>query len=70
MAEYIGVERKPDYGPVRDGDVRHSLADISQARAQLGYEPVLDWRQACGRDHGLVRGPRDVLSRAGRRFGR
>ncbi|MEZ5973972.1 MAG: GDP-mannose 4,6-dehydratase [Planctomycetota bacterium] len=45
MAEYIGVERKPDYGPVRDGDVRHSLADISQARAQLGYEPVLDWRQ-------------------------
>jgi len=31
--------RQPVYGPFRAGDVRHSLADISKARALLGYEP-------------------------------
>jgi UDP-N-acetylglucosamine 4-epimerase len=28
------------YGPSREGDVRHSLADVGKARALLGYEPV------------------------------
>jgi UDP-glucose 4-epimerase len=28
-----------EYAPPRKGDVRHSLADISAARAALGYEP-------------------------------
>lgn len=30
------------HGDFRQGDVRHSLADISKARALIGYEPV--WR--------------------------
>lgn len=30
---------KPSYRDFRAGDVRHSLADISKARAQLGYVP-------------------------------
>jgi UDP-N-acetylglucosamine/UDP-N-acetylgalactosamine 4-epimerase len=30
--------------PFRAGDVRHSLADITLARAQLGYEPTHDLR--------------------------
>lgn len=30
----------PSYRPFRPGDVRHSLADISRARAILGYEPT------------------------------
>ena len=30
------------YEPVRVGDVRHSLADISRARSLLGYEPVVE----------------------------
>lgn len=29
------------YGPPRPGDVRHSLADISAARAALGFEPAV-----------------------------
>jgi UDP-N-acetylglucosamine 4-epimerase len=29
----------PQYGQFRQGDVRHSLADISKARHHLGYEP-------------------------------
>lgn len=32
-------EIQPQYGPFRNGDVRHSLADISRARQRLGYEP-------------------------------
>jgi UDP-N-acetylglucosamine 4-epimerase len=31
---------RPEYGPFRSGDVRHSLADISRARTLLGYEPT------------------------------
>jgi UDP-N-acetylglucosamine 4-epimerase len=44
---------KPVYGDFREGDVRHSLADISKARLRLGYRPshridqgldaALDW---------------------------
>ena len=33
---------RPVHGPFRDGDVRHSLADISLARRHLGYEPLHD----------------------------
>ena len=34
----LGTDLSPEYGPGRAGDVRHSLADISAARALLGYE--------------------------------
>lgn len=33
---------KPAYRDFRDGDIRHSLADISAARHALGYEPEFD----------------------------
>ena len=36
---------KPTFGPARAGDVRNSQADISAARAQLGYEPKVTWQQ-------------------------
>jgi len=38
----------PDYRDFRPGDVRHSLADYSRARDELGYEP------ACGLAEGLA----------------
>ena len=31
----------PAFGPVRAGDVRYSLADISRTRAALGYNPTI-----------------------------
>jgi UDP-N-acetylglucosamine 4-epimerase len=31
---------RPAFGPTRPGDVPHSLADITLARTQLGYEPT------------------------------
>ncbi len=40
-----GLTNRPDavaeYQPSRMGDVRHSLADITQARELLGYEPLV-----------------------------
>ncbi len=42
-AEYPGVAELPaDYGPFREGDVRHSLADTGRARERLGYAPAVD----------------------------
>lgn len=36
---------EPVHGPFRDGDIRHSQADISKAASRLGYEPRFDIRQ-------------------------
>jgi UDP-N-acetylglucosamine 4-epimerase len=41
-----GLERiEPEYGPYREGDIRHSLADISLAKEVLGYSPDVDVEQ-------------------------
>ncbi len=34
-----GTSMQPVFGPERQGDVKHSLADISKARTLLGYAP-------------------------------
>lgn len=45
LRSLLGAQRpslramRPAYGPFRDGDVRHSRADITLARRLLGYEP-------------------------------
>ncbi len=45
MNRLLGTEILPGYRDPRPGDVRHSLADISRARAELGYEPRTDVEQ-------------------------
>lgn len=37
----LGTSVQPRFAPARQGDVRESLADITQARACLGYEPQI-----------------------------
>jgi nucleoside-diphosphate-sugar epimerase len=45
MADLLGCpELKPIYEPARAGDVKDSLADLSAARAVLGYEPIVEYR--------------------------
>jgi UDP-glucose 4-epimerase len=44
-----GVRIAPLYEPPRPGDVRHSQADISAARAELGYEPSVDFEEGVRR---------------------
>jgi UDP-glucose 4-epimerase len=39
LYKLMGTRAEPVHEPPRPGDVRHSLADISAARADLGYRP-------------------------------
>lgn len=39
----------PVYGPEREGDVRHSLADITKATALLGYHPSVNIQDGLSR---------------------
>jgi len=45
-----GVE--PVYAAPRAGDVRHSLADLTASRRDLGYEPTVDLREGLRRSVG------------------
>ena len=40
---------QPKYGPERGGDIKHSLADISQVTAALGYKPKVDFEEGLRR---------------------
>ena len=42
LGEILGVEVAPTFTESRPGDVRHSFADTSAARADLGWEPAND----------------------------
>jgi UDP-glucose 4-epimerase len=42
LNQIMGGNIEPVFAPARAGDVRDSLADISQARDILGYEPTVD----------------------------
>lgn len=43
-AAALGEARLPArHVPERAGDVKHSLADLRQARELLGYEPIVDF---------------------------
>src|SRR6201996_6454116 len=39
IAGQLGFTAKPIYGPPRAGDIKHSLADITRATTELGYQP-------------------------------
>lgn len=45
IAEYLGFTAKPIYGPTREGDIQHSLADISRASKELGYTPLTHFHE-------------------------
>ncbi|MBQ8215330.1 MAG: SDR family oxidoreductase [Clostridia bacterium] len=43
LTSALGVEIEPIFGPDRKGDIKHSNADISKAKALLGYDPDYDF---------------------------
>jgi UDP-glucose 4-epimerase len=47
---------QPNYGPERGGDIKHSLADISKAEANLGYKPRVDFEEGLWRTVEWYRG--------------
>lgn len=48
LCKALGKEVKPNFGPDRAGDIKHSNADISKARKLLGYAPEFDF------EHGIA----------------
>ncbi len=49
IREILGSRAEPVHDPARPGDVKHSHADISQARARLGYDPRVSFREGLER---------------------
>jgi nucleoside-diphosphate-sugar epimerase len=43
LAEMLRMNQGPVYAPPRTGDIRHSLADISRAKQDLGYDPKVSF---------------------------
>ncbi len=43
LCKALGVEKEPEFGPPRLGDIRDSNADISKAKEMLGYDPEYDF---------------------------
>lgn len=44
LSEIVDQNVQPEYQAPRDGDVKHSLADISKAQQMLGYRPAIPFR--------------------------
>ena len=53
LTSYTG---QPKYGPERGGDIKHSLADISKAKAGLGYKVEVDFEEGLRRTVEWYRG--------------
>lgn len=49
LRDLLGSELEPVYEPSRPADIRHSLADLTRAHAELGYEPLVRLREGLER---------------------
>jgi len=45
LSVLLHVDIEPQYAPSRKGDIMHSCADISKAKALIGYDPQWSFRQ-------------------------
>jgi UDP-glucose 4-epimerase len=45
IAEQLGFTSRPNYGPPREGDIKHSLADITRATQELRYTPKAQFHE-------------------------
>jgi len=59
-----GYSGPPAYGPEREGDIKHSLAEISKAEAALGYKPNVDFEEGLRRTVEWYRETEDLQSSA------
>ena len=56
MAAAAGAADAPRFAAERPGDVRHSCADVSAARRELGYEPLVSLEQGLSETIAWYRG--------------
>jgi UDP-glucose 4-epimerase len=56
VQQIVGSRVTPIHDPPRAGDVRHSLADLTKARARLGYEPAVSLEEGLRRTAESLKG--------------
>lgn len=56
LKKLTGYSGKVKYGPEREGDIKHSLADISRAEKQFGYRPKINFEEGLKRTVEWYRG--------------
>jgi UDP-glucose 4-epimerase len=56
LQKLTGYSGDAKHGPEREGDIKHSLADISRAEAHLGYRPIVDFEEGLKRTVEWYRG--------------
>ena len=56
IAKTAGKVVERSFGPARAGDIKESVADISRARRELGYEPKVGVAEGLERLIAHVRG--------------
>jgi len=44
LKSIMGVDVTPKYDPPRQGDIKHSYADVDRAKDDLGYDPKVDFK--------------------------
>jgi UDP-glucose 4-epimerase len=49
LQKLTGFDKAPNYGPPREGDIKHSLADISLAEMHLGYKTLVKFEDGLAR---------------------
>ena len=49
LKNLTGYRGEPRYAPEREGDIKHSLADISRAQRALGYKPTVNFEEGLRR---------------------
>lgn len=49
LAEMTGYSGEPVFGPARNGDILHSLADISLITREMGYRPQVNFKEGLRR---------------------
>ncbi len=64
LARLVGSEARPIHQSARLGDIRHSLADISAARSDLGYEVLVPFAEGLTRT--VAAAPESALIPSGR----
>ncbi|HNF96648.1 MAG TPA: LPS biosynthesis protein WbpP, partial [Pseudomonadota bacterium] len=49
LEKLCGRSLNPEFLPAREGEVRHSFADIARARSLLGYSPEVRFPEGLAR---------------------
>jgi UDP-glucose 4-epimerase len=55
MNQLLGTSLQPIHDAPRPGDVRHSQADVTRARTELGFIPPIDLQEGLRRSLGFYR---------------